>query len=128
VSRKAIGWFILLVVPIALVTGFSFTLTMMYDCYSPLYQVLIASIILTFAIAFFMFCGWMLIHPNAGFKARKPTGIMILLLGICGIIYTTCQLITNWNHWAFMFSVPQIVITIIILIGGIFLIKSAPPK
>jgi len=125
---KATGYFLLWIVPIAFVIGFAFRITGLFDCSFPVYRLLIAVIILTLAIALSIFGGWILSHPSSQLKSRKPVGVAILILAICGTIYTAYELIAWWNYWALIFLIPQMTIFIVMLTGGLFLIKPAPPK
>ena len=127
-SRKATGCFLLLIVPIAFVIGFAFRLTGLSDCLFPIYRLVIAVIVFILAISISISGGWMLIHPSAGTKSRKPVGIAVFLLAMCGIIYTTYELILWWNYWALIFLIPQMIIFIVMFAGGLFLVKPGPGR
>jgi len=126
--RKTTGCLLLWLVPIVFVVGFAFRITGLFDCSLPTYRLLIAVIILTFAISLSIFGGWVLIHPDSHVKSHKPVGVAILVLAICGTIYTVYELILGWNYWSLIVIVPQMIIFIIMLAGGLLLIKQRPGR
>lgn len=125
-ARKATGCFLLLIIPIALLVGFAFGLTGLFDSSCPIYRLVIVAIIFILAISLSISGGWILIHPGSNVKSRKYIGITVFLFAMCGIIYTTYELIAWWNYWALIFLIPQMIISLIMFAGGLFLIKPEP--